>query len=100
MWSDQACTSLSAQRIVSKADLQVDWWLWAWGITQVTVTNALGFLLFSLYLSFAIRLNKQIGWLTPGCLLSLVVFCSNSIASPWDLPGGLQRAAPQWYLAP
>lgn len=46
----------------------------SWGTNQVTATNVLGFLLIALYKSFTVRLNTWIGWLTPGCLFSPVLF--------------------------
>lgn len=65
------------------------------GASQINVINALGFLFITLNVHLTIRFNKRIGWLTPGRLLSLVIFCRASVVLPWDLPGWLWKAA--WH---
>lgn len=63
------------------------------GIKEVTATNALDFLFVTLCISFTIKLNKRICWLTPAGLLSPVVPRQVSVPLPWDLPGLLNAAS-------
>lgn len=61
------------------------------GIYQVAVIGATGLLFIILSISVTIRLNEQIGWLTP--VFFLWWSSAVPLTSPWDLSGELWKTA-------